>query len=113
MKRFFVSSALFLLPLAAFAADTATIFTTVSDLISSATPVVVGLGVLFFLYGLAMYILGAADEEKKKEGRNIMIMGVIALFVMISVWGLVNLLKSTLNLDTTVPAGLKGIIPKT
>ena len=112
MKRFFVSSALFLLPLAAFATAASDIFTTVSGLITNATPVVVGLGVLFFLYGLAMYILGAADEEKKKEGRNIMIMGVIALFVLISVWGLVNLLKTTLNLDTSVPA-VKGIIPTT
>ncbi len=53
------------------------------------------LALIFFFWGLAKYILSAGDEEKKTEGRNIMIYGVIALFVMVSVWGLTTLLGNT------------------
>ncbi|MFQ5662114.1 MAG: pilin [Candidatus Paceibacteria bacterium] len=57
--------------------------------------IVIGLAIAFFFWGLAKYILNAGDEEKKKEGRSIMIWGIIALFVMVSVWGIVRLLAET------------------
>jgi len=68
------------------------------------------LGVLFFIWGLAFYILSAADEEKKKEGRNIMVWGVVALFVMVSVWGLVNLLQNTLEIKSDSAPPIPGVI---
>ena len=43
----------------------------------------------------------AGDEEKKKEAKNTVIYGVIGLFVMVSIWGLVNILDSTLGLNGT------------
>lgn len=72
---------------------------TIGDLINLATPVVVALALLYFFWGLATYILNAADKEKKKDGREIMIWGIIALFVMVSVWGIINVVRDTFNLD--------------
>lgn len=68
------------------------------------TPIVVALALLFFFYGLAMYILKQGEEKAK--GKEIMIYGIIALFVMVAVWGLVSLLATSLgitNIETIVP----------
>lgn len=70
-----------------------------ADLINLATPIVVALALLYFFWGLATYILNASNEEKKKDGRNIMIWGILALFIMVSVWGIINVVRDTFQLD--------------
>lgn len=89
-------------PSIVFAKDALDIISIISGLIGLATPIVVALALLFFFYGLARYILNAADEEKKSEGRNIMIWGIIALFVMVSVWGLTSILGETFGITNRV-----------
>lgn len=74
---------------------------TVADLINLATPIVVALALLYFFWGLANYILNANNEEKKKEGRTIMIWGILALFIMVSVWGIINVVRDTFDLNAT------------
>ena len=71
----------------------------IGDLIGFATPIVVALALLYFFWGLAKYILSAGEKESKDEGRKIMIWGIIALFVMVSVWGIINVVRDTFNLD--------------
>ena len=73
----------------------------IAGLINAATPVVVALALLYFFWGLATYILNSNDGEKQKEGRNIMIWGLLALFVMVSVWGIINVVRDTFQLDDT------------
>lgn len=68
--------------------------------IQSAVKVVVPLALLVFLWGLAKFILVAGDEKEKERGKNIMVWGVIALFVMVSIWGLVNLLQSNFGIES-------------
>lgn len=68
-------------------------------------PLIVTLALIYFLWGVSMLIFNASSEEKKNEGKSIMIWGIIALFVMVSVWGLVNVLQGTFlkNVNTTNP----------
>ena len=40
------------------------------------------------------------DEDKQKEARGVMLYGVIVLFVMVAVWGLVNVLLNGFGLAT-------------
>ncbi len=76
--------------------------TSVQGIISSLIPVMLALGLLFFLWGMFQYfILGADDEGKRETGRSYMIYGLIGLAVMVAVWGLVNLLISIVGIDTT------------
>jgi preprotein translocase subunit SecG len=56
--------------------------------------VIVALAVIFFLWGLMLFILSAGDEEKRSKGKSIMVWGIIALVVMVAVWGIVNLLAT-------------------
>jgi hypothetical protein len=48
---------------------------------------------------LIIYIWNAGDEGKRKEGRGIMIWGVVALFVMVSIWGLVNFIGDAFGIE--------------
>jgi hypothetical protein len=120
MRRFVVSSiAVALFPFVAFAATKLEdVILSVQALLGTIAPLIIALAVLYFFWGLAQYILGASDETKKSEGRNIMIYGIIAIFVMSSVWGLVALISGTFNLPTTPTAIISGpgnigsLIPK-
>lgn len=59
--------------------------------------IIIALAIVFFLWGLMLFILSAGDEEKRAKGKSIMIWGIIALVVMVAVWGIVNLLSSVLG----------------
>ena len=99
-KTFFIASGLLAIPFMAFAALNAEgILIRISGLINTAIPVVLALAVLYFFWGLAKYVLNQSDEGKKEEGRNIMIWGIIALFIMVSVWGLIGILQRTFSID--------------
>ncbi len=60
------------------------------ELIQVALPVVAGFALLAFFWGLAKFIFRVGgDENAVNDGKNLMIWGVIALFVMISIWGII------------------------
>lgn len=97
-----IASALFLLPIATFAAaNLQSALGTIGGLINTATPIVVALALLGFFWGLAIFIFNAGNQKEKAKGRNIMIWGILALFVMLSVFGIVSTLQSTLGLQNT------------
>lgn len=70
-----------------------------SSLIDTLIPIVFGLALLFFLWGLAKYILASGDEDAKETGKRIMIWGIVALFVMASVWGIVGFLQGVFGVE--------------
>lgn len=69
---------------------------TIRDYINYLIPLLIGLAVFLFIFGLFKYVMAGGDENKIKEARNFIIFGVIGIAVMISVWGLVNLVVATL-----------------
>lgn len=71
----------------------------VGQLVGTATPIVVALALVYFFWGLGNFILGSSESEKRKEAIAIMIYGIIALFVMVSIWGIVNVLQTTFNVQ--------------
>lgn len=72
---------------------------TLAQLIGAATPIVVALALVYFFWGLGTFILNSGDEGKRKEAISIMIYGIIALFVMVSIWGIINVLQTTFNVQ--------------
>jgi len=102
-----------LLPVFAFAQqDVGGVFIKIGAILNIIVPIVMTLALLYFFWGLATYILGAGDEEKRKTGRGIMIWGVVALFVMASVWGLTRLLGNTFLPGTNLNApNVEPLIP--
>ncbi|PIP86616.1 hypothetical protein COV42_00215 [Candidatus Campbellbacteria bacterium CG11_big_fil_rev_8_21_14_0_20_44_21] len=100
MKKILVASAYFL-PLLAFAQDETVggLIPLIRNLINTLTPIVVALALLYFFWGLARFILASGNEVEKDKGKDMMLYGIIALFVMVSVWGIVGLLGDTLGIE--------------
>ena len=65
------------------------------SLLNTATGVLVAAALVAFLYGAA-YNLLKAGERGSGALRQYLVWGVIILFVMVSIWGILNLLQQTL-----------------
>lgn len=70
-------------------------------------PVLFAIAFIVFIWGaFKAFILGATNDSAKDDGKNLMFYGLIGFVVMVSVWGLVNILTNTLGLgDTRGPSG--------
>ena len=90
-----VFSVLFLplITLAATPANFKDVILIVVEILTSILPVIVLLSLIYFFWGLAQYM--KSDKEKSSESKTIMINGIVALFIMVSVWGFVSILTTT------------------
>lgn len=101
-KKIFLPLAFTLLPLVASAqfGGVRSYITAIGGFVETLTVIVAGLALLVFFWGLVKFIMNAGDEEAVKEGKRLMIWGIVALFVMVSVWGIVRWIGLELNIGT-------------
>lgn len=104
MKKYIpIITASFLSPLITFAAldKTSDLINAVGKLINQLTIIAGGVALLVFLWGLAKFIFKSGDEKSHEEGIALMTWGIIALFVMVSVWGIIGFMQNALGLPQT------------
>jgi hypothetical protein len=91
---------LFLIPFIAFAAGLTDLIDSAFYLITSIlTPLAFALCVLYFFWGVVKYIrTGAGSEQAAEEGKRIMVWGIVGLFVVFSIWGIISFIKGELGL---------------
>ena len=66
--------------------------------------------ILAFFWGLVKYLFSGGGEDKS-EGLKTMFYGVIAIFVMVSIWGIIRLLQNTFGVtqNTSItPGGIQS-----
>ena len=91
------------LPLVSLAATSVSNVSDVGNLIIGTinnvlVPVLFALAFIVFIWGVFQaFILGAGNDEAKEKGKSLMLWGLIGFFVMVSVWGLVNILTGTIS----------------
>lgn len=68
-------------------------------LATRALPLLILVALVLFLYGIVRRFFWSKDSADRTEAGKFILWGVVALFVMVSVWGLVNLLRSSFQLD--------------
>lgn len=67
-------------------------------------PLIFAIAFIIFLWKVYTYfIAGGASEENRSEGSKFVLAAVIGFAVMISIWGLVNLVGGSLNLNYSRP----------
>lgn len=85
------------------------ILTGVSGLMNMVVRIIFGLALIYFFWGGARFILNAGDAKTREDGKNKMIWGVITLFVMISIYGIIAWLTGVLGLpsgDSVLDSGI-------
>lgn len=71
----------------------------IGDILNLVVPILIALGVVYFVWGVISYVIGS-DEEAKKKGRDRMIFGIIGLVVIVALWGLVRIVTNTFGVST-------------
>ena len=104
MKKFAVLLAVFLLPLITFGQDIPLndgngVISSLTNAINTLIPFIIGIAIFIFIVGLLRYVNAGGDEEKTKAARNTIIWGLIIIFVMFSVVGIINILNRTFGLQ--------------
>ena len=96
-------------PVVVFAQTIAGLLGIVNDIFNFVIPILITLALIYFLWGVGRYVMAQGDESGQTEARGMMIHGIIALFVIVSVWGLVALLNSTFEINA---GGGPGGVPR-
>ena len=94
LKKALPYATIIALPMLAFAQTSApvtSIIDQISQILSSIIPILLLIATIVFLWGVIQFITAGADEEKRASARSLMIYGLIALFVMVAVWGIVRI----------------------
>lgn len=109
MKKFLARTVAFaapLLPLAAFAApgDLSTVGSFIGNIMvfinKILVPAIFGLAFLVFIWGVfKTFILGGSDEDKQKEGKQLMMYAIAGFVLMVSIWGIVKLVSDGIGLQ--------------
>ena len=97
MKKILISLSVFIFPLVTFAAGSLSVFglfTLSQTFIKYALNFIIALAIVWFVWNIFRYMI-AGNEDDKKAAKMGMIWGIIGIFVMVSVWGLVGILQST------------------
>jgi len=103
-KSLAASSALLLaLPLAASAQSLqplANLIGAIGRLVGALVPILITMALVAFFWGLVKYLWGTkGSKEEAANAKNLMIWGLVSLFVMVSVWGIVRLAQDALGIQ--------------
>src|SRR3989344_3468097 len=121
MKKYILAGTALLLPAFAFAqiagsdpyvvTDIPTLVTAINGVINLVFPVLVGIAVIVIIWAIFQMVLNAGDEEARKAGRTKLLWGIIGIFLMLSVWGLINILINTIYLDRSSAVDVPVVVP--
>jgi len=70
----------------------------VRTILDTLIPLLITLALVYFIWGVGKFVT-AKEETEKTNARDIMIYGAIALFVIVSIWGIVGLLQEFTGLQ--------------
>ncbi len=102
MKKIAGISAVLLTPVITFAqgADAFSILRIVDLFIKKLIPVLITAALAFFIYGVVRYVI-ATEPDAKEDYKKIIVRGIIGLFIILSVWGLVGVIQRTFGIGNT------------
>ena len=67
---------------------------------STLIPLVFALALFVFIWGMfRFFIAGGHDEDAREKGKNLMLYAVLGFVLMVSIFGIVNLISGGINID--------------
>lgn len=77
----------------------------IARLVGALVPILITLALVVFFFGLVRYLFASGgDANHAKENKSLMIWGLVTLFVMVSVWGIVRLAQDALGINPNAGA---------
>ena len=75
------------------------------DILNRLIPLLIAAALVVFFWGLVKYIW----SKKPGDGKSVMIAGLVALFVMTSVWGIIRLAQNTFGVNNAPIPGIPQV----
>ena len=66
--------------------------------VTPAIQVLLGVAVLYFVWGVWVFVRNADSPDKRQEGGQHILYATIGIFIMISVFGIMNLIQNSFGL---------------
>lgn len=66
-------------------------------------PLIIVFAVFAFFMGLIKYVGSGDNEEKRSEGRKMMVYGTLGFFFMVGIWGMLRIFVASYGLDLVIP----------
>ncbi len=111
MKKTLTLVAFYTFPFVAFAQTPTNLTGLISfagDIANRLIPLLIAVALVVFFWGLVQYIWGA-NKEKAAGPKNIMVAGLLGLFVMVSVWGIIRIAQNTLGVNNQAPISIPQV----
>jgi len=80
-----------------------------TSILNTATVLIVSVAVIWIIINVVIYLVGGKDSEKRHEGLMRIVWGIVGLFVIISIWGLVSILKNSFGTNNTASQGINNV----
>jgi hypothetical protein len=109
MKKLALSTALFALPMVAFAQTPTNLLGLINlagTVLNALIPILIAVALIAFFWGLVVYIW-----KHGEEGRQIMVAGIVGLFIMVSIWGIIRLVQNTLGVGNSTAIPVPQVSP--
>ncbi|MFA5830671.1 MAG: hypothetical protein WC878_02460 [Candidatus Paceibacterota bacterium] len=108
---FFAGIGVFTIPLVAFAADINSLLDMLLEVTMGIIKICGVLAFVAFFYGLVLFLFSNEDDKKKEQAKNIMAWGTLALFILVTIWGIIGFIQNTIG-NTEGPQGIKIDVPQ-
>ena len=106
------ASALFTVPLFAYAATVIDVLNGTSAVLNRVIPILMVVATIVFLWGIIRYVTAQGEEDKLTEGKRFIVFGLIGLFIMVAIWGVVRALVNQFSLQQgNIPPGPGDVPP--
>jgi len=104
--KYFTYALYLLLPMIAYAEIPASALTLMGKIYNMILNPIIGLlfglAFMYFIWGVVKYALHGEEEKSRSEGRNAILWGIIGMFIMFGVFGILNLIIGTIGADPDV-----------
>jgi len=82
----------------AHAADIDTLISKINNvIINPLIAFIFALALAYFLYGVVMFLSKKDSDTARADGKRHMLWGIVGMFVMVGVFGIINFIMSTVN----------------
>jgi len=90
----------FLLPQIANAQTVSALVSKIQDaIINPIIGIIFALALLLFVWGVARFLIQADDANAREQGKKHIIYGLIGMFIMVSVYGILSVITGTLGVS--------------